>query len=284
MPRCSTACRGGADVFYAGKAFLCTEVARWVHDEGLHLDVCTGGELAVAKRAGVPGDRIGLHGNNKSVAEIRDALDYGVSRIVIDSFDEIERVAARRRPSSASSHRSSSASRSGSRRTRTSSSRRPTRTRSSGCRSPAATPSRPPAAILDRPDALRLLGLHSHIGSQIFDTAGFEVSARRIVGLHTQIARELGVELPELDLGGGFGIAYTTEHDPLPPKNLAAGMAEIIERECRADGGRRAAHLDRAGPRHRRAPAPSRSTRSAPSSRSTSTAARSASTSPSTAA
>ena len=89
--------------------------------------------------------------------------------------------------------------------------------------------------ILAKPETLRLLGLHSHIGSQIFDTAGFEVSARRIVGLHTQIARELGVELPELDLGGGFGIAYTTEHDPMPPKNLAAGMAEIIERECRAD-------------------------------------------------
>jgi len=90
--------------------------------------------------------------------------------------------------------------------------------------------------ILERPDSLRLLGLHSHIGSQIFDTAGFEVSARRILGLHTQIAKELGVELPELDLGGGFGIAYTTEHDPLPPKSLAAGMADIIERECRADG------------------------------------------------
>jgi diaminopimelate decarboxylase len=84
--------------------------------------------------------------------------------------------------------------------------------------------------------SLDLVGLHSHIGSQIFDTAGFEVSARRIVGLHTRIARELGVELPELDLGGGFGIAYTTEHDPLPPRHLAAGMAEIIERECRADG------------------------------------------------
>ena len=90
--------------------------------------------------------------------------------------------------------------------------------------------------ILARPRTLRLLGLHSHIGSQIFDTPGFEVSARRVLGLHTQIARELGVELPELDLGGGFGIAYTTEHDPLPPKDLAAGMAEIIERECRADG------------------------------------------------
>ena len=85
---------GGADVFYAGKAFLCTAVARWVAEEGLNLDVCTGGELAVAQRAGFPGDRIGLHGNNKSVAEIEQALSYGVGRIVVDSFDEIDRIAA----------------------------------------------------------------------------------------------------------------------------------------------------------------------------------------------
>ena len=242
---------GGADVFYAGKAFLCTEVARWVHDEGLHLDVCTGGELAVAKRAGVPGDRIGLHGNNKSVAEIRDALDYGVSRIVVDSFDEIERVAAvaaelgvvapvlvrvtvgveaHTHEFIATAHEDQKFGLS----------------LSGGHAFEAAR------RILDQPESLRLLGLHSHIGSQIFDTAGFEVSARRIVGLHTQIARELGVELPELDLGGGFGIAYTTEHDPLPPKNLAAGMAEIIERECRADAVAVPRISDRARPRHRR--------------------------------
>jgi diaminopimelate decarboxylase len=85
---------GGVDVFYAGKAFLCTEVARWVADEGLCLDVCSGGELAVAQRAGFPPERIGLHGNNKSVAEIRQALEYGVGRIVVDSFEEIDRIAA----------------------------------------------------------------------------------------------------------------------------------------------------------------------------------------------
>ena len=223
------------EVYYAGKAFLCTTVARWVHDEGLHLDVCTGGELAVAKRAGVPGERIGLHGNNKSVAEIRDALDYGVSRIVVDSFDEIERISAvatelgvvapvlirvtvgveaHTHEFIATAHED----------------------QKFGLSLAGGHAFEAARRVLDRPESLRLLGLHSHIGSQIFDTAGFEVSARRIVGLHTQIARELGVELPELDLGGGFGIAYTTEHDPLPPKNLAAGMAEIIERECRADG------------------------------------------------
>ncbi len=226
---------GGADVFYAGKAFLCTEVARWVHEEGLHLDVCSGGELAVAIRAGIPGERIGLHGNNKSLAEITAALQHGVGRIVIDSFDEIERVStlaeqlgvvapvllrvtvgveAHTHEFIATAHEDQKFGLS----------------LSGGHALEAAR------RILGRRDTMRLLGLHSHIGSQIFDTAGFEVSARRIVGLHTQIAKELGATLPELDLGGGFGIAYTTEHDPLLPKHLAAGMAEIIERECRADG------------------------------------------------
>src|ERR687884_209179 len=83
----------GADVYYAGKAFLCTEVARWIAADGLGLDVCTGGELAVALRAGVPPQRIGLHGNNKSDAELRRALDAGVGRIVVDSLEEVDRVA-----------------------------------------------------------------------------------------------------------------------------------------------------------------------------------------------
>ncbi len=80
------------------------------------------------------------------------------------------------------------------------------------------------------------MGLHSHIGSQIFDTSGFEISARRLLGLHAEVQREHGVELPEIDLGGGFGIAYTSEHDPLDPKSLADGLAEIVRRECGALG------------------------------------------------
>ncbi len=228
---------GGADVYYAGKAFLCTEVARWIRDEGLFLDVSSGGELAVAVRAGVPGERIGMHGNNKSLDEIRAALEYGVGRIVIDSFDEIERVAriatdlgvvapvivrvtvgveAHTHEFIATAHEDQKFGLS----------------LSEGHAFDAVK------RILARPESLRLLGLHSHIGSQIFDTSGFEVAARRILGLHLQVARDLGVELPELDLGGGFGIAYTTEHDPMPPAQLAAGMAEIVERECRADGVR----------------------------------------------
>ena len=83
----------GCDVYYAGKAFLCTTVARWIAEEGLSLDVCSGGELAVAERAGFPMERVGFHGNNKTVAELERAVELGVGRIIVDSFHEIERLA-----------------------------------------------------------------------------------------------------------------------------------------------------------------------------------------------
>src|SRR6266540_1192197 len=83
---------GGAEVFYAGKAFLCKAVVRIIAEEGLSLDVCSGGELAVALAAGMPPERIGLHGNNKSTRELTRAVEAGVGRIVVDSFDEIERL------------------------------------------------------------------------------------------------------------------------------------------------------------------------------------------------
>ncbi|MCU1538503.1 MAG: Diaminopimelate decarboxylase [Humibacillus sp.] len=229
---------GGADVYYAGKAFLCTEVARWIRDDGLGLDVCSGGELAVAGRAGMPGERVGLHGNNKSLAELEAAVGYGergVGRVVVDSFDEIERLAqvaqrlgrvarvmvrvtvgveAHTHEFIATAHEDQKFGFS----------------LSGGAAAEAVR------RILRHAPHLQLVGLHSHIGSQIFDTAGFEVSARRILGLHADVAHEHGVELPELDLGGGFGIAYTTEHDPLPPRSLAEGLADIVARECRAGG------------------------------------------------
>ncbi|MDQ6687036.1 MAG: diaminopimelate decarboxylase, partial [Actinomycetota bacterium] len=83
---------GGYDVYYAGKAFLCTTVARWIAEEGLRLDVCTSGELSVAERAGFDMSLIGFHGNNKSVAELARAVDLGVGRVMLDSFHEIERL------------------------------------------------------------------------------------------------------------------------------------------------------------------------------------------------
>ncbi len=226
---------GGADVYYAGKAFLCTAVARWINEDGLNLDVCSGGELAVAIRAGLPGARIGVHGNNKSVAEIEAALAYGVGRIVVDSFEEIERVAAaatrlgvmapvmvrvtvgveaHTHEYIATAHEDQKFGFS-----------------LAGGQAAGAV-----RAILGHPESLTLLGLHSHIGSQIFDTSGFEVATRRVLGLHMEVAAEHDVAMPELDLGGGFGIAYTTQHDPMSARDLAIGMAQIVARVCGAEG------------------------------------------------
>ncbi len=224
----------GADVYYAGKAFLCSGVVRWLAEDGLSLDVCSGGELAVALRGGMPPERIGLHGNNKSDAEIRRALRAGVGRIVLDSLEEVDRVAdaagrlgvrapvmlrvtvgveAHTHEYIATAHED----------------------QKFGLSLAGGDAAAAARAAVARPE-LRLLGLHSHIGSQIFDTSAFEVSARRLLGLHAEIAASLGIDLPELDLGGGFGIAYTTQHDPLEPKALADQLADIVARECRGRG------------------------------------------------
>lgn len=225
---------GGADVYYAGKAFLSVATARWVAEEGLNLDVCSGGELAVALRAGFPAQRIGLHGNNKSVAELVRALDAGVGRIVVDSFEEIDRLAtlaAARdvRPSvlvrtkvgvEAHTHEYIATAH---------------EDQKFGFSIASGEAAEAVRAVLKSP-SLRLLGLHSHIGSQIYDTAGFEVAARRVLRLQADIRDEHGVELPELDLGGGFGIAYTSQDDPQPPAALAAGLAEIVAHECAGYG------------------------------------------------
>jgi diaminopimelate decarboxylase len=220
----------GAQVYYAGKAFLCRAVARVVAEEGLGLDVCTGGELAVALAAGFPAERLGFHGNNKSTAELARALDAGVGRIILDSFDEIDRLTALarergRRPAvmvrvtvgvEAHTHEYIA-------------------TAHEDQKFGFSLAGGAAAAAVDRvlqDGVLELIGLHSHIGSQIFDTSGFEVSARRVLGLHAGIVKRNGINLPELDLGGGFGIAYTTRDDPAPPADLATGMVKIVEQEC----------------------------------------------------
>lgn len=220
------------DVYYAGKAFLCVATARWVEQEGLNLDVCTGGELAVALRAEFPPARIGLHGNNKSVAELRRALEVGVGRIIVDSVEEIDRLAALtaelgveapvmvRVTAGVEAHTHEYIS----------TSHEDQKFGFSISDGSALDAVRRIAAV----PGLRLLGLHSHIGSQIFVTDGFEVAARRVLQLHGQIATELGVELPELDLGGGFGIAYTTQDDPAAPEDLARNLTKIVDDECRA--------------------------------------------------
>jgi diaminopimelate decarboxylase len=221
----------GFDVYYAGKAFLASAVVRWAVEEGLRLDVCSGGELALALRAGVDPALIGFHGNNKSESELARALEAGVGRIIVDSFFEIDRLTALtesldrtagvlvRVTAGVEAHTHEYIA-----------------TAHEDQKFGFSIGEGDAFAAVGRVlgcDRLRLIGLHSHIGSQIFDTSGFEVAARRVLALHARIADELGVELPELDLGGGFGIAYTNQDDPQPPHDLAEGLRAIIEHECR---------------------------------------------------
>ncbi len=221
----------GADVYYAGKSFLCTGVARWVEEDGLGMDVCTGGELAVALRAGFPPERLALHGNNKSDAEIRRALEVGVGRLVIDSLPEIEQVAAHARELGvrapvmlrittgveAHTHEFIATAH---------------EDQKFGISLSAGDALESVRRVLAASDALELVGLHSHIGSQIFDVGGFEVAARRVLELVAQVRDELGHTIAHLDLGGGFGVMYNSQHTPSTPEALATGIATIVEKEC----------------------------------------------------
>lgn len=219
-----------ATVYYAGKAFLCVEVARWMADEGLNLDVASGGELAVALAAGVAPAQIGFHGNNKSEAEIARAVAAGVGTLIIDSEQEISRIAA-------------AASAAGI--------RQRVRLRiNSGVHAGAhdflATAHEDQkfglplaravelAATIAQHDSLDFIGLHCHIGSQIFSSEAFRESARRLLGVYAQLAEVLGHPVPELNLGGGFGIAYTPDQADEAPdiELLARQLADIVAATC----------------------------------------------------
>lgn len=225
-------------VHYASKAFLCTEVARWVDEEGLSLDVCSGGELRVALRADFPPERITFHGNNKSVLELAAAVEAGIGSVVLDSFHEIARldhiaheqgvrqqvmirvtvgVEAHTHEFIATAHEDQKFGFS----------------LTSGQAAEAAR------RVLQS-GSLDLVGLHSHIGSQIFEDDGFELAAHRVIRLLADLREEHGADavssLSTVDLGGGLGIAYTPEDDPLPPSTLAERLHEIVRKECENAG------------------------------------------------
>ncbi len=229
---------GGEHVHYASKAFLCSEIARWVHQEGLSLDVATGGELAVALHADFPAERITVHGNNKSVDELAAAVKAGVGHIVIDSEIEIERLEAvagaagvvqdvlvRVTPGvEAHTHEFISTAH---------------EDQKFGL-SLASGAAMEAVRRVFATDNLRLVGLHCHVGSQIFDVSGFEIAARRLLGLLRDVVAEFGVDktaqMSVLDLGGGLGISYLPHDDPPPMKELADKLKAIVSNEAAAVG------------------------------------------------
>ena len=229
---------GGVNVHYAAKAFLCGEIARWVADEGLSLDVASGGELAVALHAGFPPERIALHGNNKSPTELADAVKARVGCVVLDSLTEIERldaaaadagvvqdvmvrvtvgVEAHTHEYIATAHEDQKFG-----------------------LSLAGGDAMEAVRRVFAAANLRLIGLHSHIGSQIFDADGFELAARRVIGLLRDVVSEFGVEktaqISCVDLGGGLGISYLPSDDPPPVADLAARLGAIVTNESAAVG------------------------------------------------
>ncbi len=220
-------------VHYASKAFLSTQVAEWVRSEGLSLDVCTGGELAVALHAGFPAERIALHGNNKSEAELDAAVESGVGHIVVDSMVEIERldrlsgargavtdVLIRVTPGvEAHTHEFISTAH---------------EDQKFGFALAGDVAMNAVRAVFAAAN-LRLVGLHSHIGSQIFEIDGFELAAHRVLGLLADVVDEFGVDktkqIEVLDLGGGLGISYLPTDNPPPVADLAASLVDIVRRE-----------------------------------------------------
>jgi diaminopimelate decarboxylase len=190
----------GVGVNFATKAFLCKAMARLAAEEGCNLDVSTGGEYHVARSAGVPADRLVLHGNNKSTAELRTAMSEGIGRIIIDSFDEIDRIEAlvaeglavpkaliRVTPGvEAHTHEFVRTGQDDSK-------------FGFGLASGQAD-----EAVLraNASPAIDLVGLHAHIGSQVFDAEFFEMA----IEVMAPFVQEHG--LPELSVGGGLGVAY----------------------------------------------------------------------------
>ena len=218
------------EVYYASKSFVSVEVAKWIAEAGIGIDVCTGGELAVALAAKFPANRIEVHGNNKSEEEIRVAIEVGVAKIVVDSMQEIERVDRLAKAANkvqkvllritpgveAHTHEAISTAHEDVK-------------FGFSIASGAAW-----KAILATQSAanLSLEGLHCHIGSQIFENEGFILATTKLLELSAKFRDEFKSELTELDLGGGYGIAYLAGDKTFDPDQVMAALAKLVKSEC----------------------------------------------------
>ena len=221
---------GGGQLYYAAKSFICVEVAKWLKELKLGLDVCSAGELAVALAADFPASDIEFHGNNKSEGEITTAINAGVGTIVIDSFDELTRVSniakslnktqkvyLRLTPGvDAHTHEFISTAHEDVK---------------FGFSIASGAANEAIKKCMEQ-SSLNLTGIHCHIGSQIFEVDGFKVAAQRLVAVLATYRDEYSKELAELNIGGGYGIAYTKDESGISPDVVIPAIASVIKDEC----------------------------------------------------
>ncbi|WNM23824.1 diaminopimelate decarboxylase [Demequina capsici] len=223
------------DVFYASKSFLSSRVARWMLDEDLNMDVASGGELEIALRGGMPPARIALHGNNKSDAEIERALKVGVGRLVVDSLDEIaiiDAIAFELGVTAPVMVRVTTGVHAGG--------HEYIATAHEDQKFGLSLASGAAIEALRRvhaSDSLELQGIHTHIGSQILSIDAFRESATRMLRLRAEFAAESGVEVPEVDLGGGYAISYVPGTQALEPRTAAFEIADAVADALAEAGG-----------------------------------------------
>ncbi|MGV9293733.1 diaminopimelate decarboxylase [Amycolatopsis sp. NPDC003676] len=219
-----------ADVAFASKALCTRAVLRWVAEEGLSLDTCSAGEIAVARAVGFPAERILLHGNAKTPEDLKAALQYGVGRIVLDSLDEVEqlgtlahgaqRVLIRVTPGvSGDTH---AAITTGTEGQKFGFSLRP---------DVRDNVDRAVAAVLSQP-SLQLTGLHCHIGSQVSRVDRYEEAARKMVEVLVRIRDQYGITLRDLDLGGGHAVPYADREASFDLDGYARRLRVALGYEC----------------------------------------------------
>jgi diaminopimelate decarboxylase len=222
--------KNSGTIYYAAKSFICTAVAQWIADIGIGIDVCTGGELAVALAGGIHPSKIEVHGNNKSVSEIDHAVSVGVKTIVMDSLFEIERVA-----DAAKKH----GVRQGVMLRLTPGIEAHTHEKIStahedvkfGFSIASGAAWAAVEAVVAHPE-LELRGVHCHIGSQIFGAEAHEIATDRLLAFMAKYRDAYGIELAELDLGGGFGIAYIAGEKTVKPSDVLPAIHAAVTSAC----------------------------------------------------
>ncbi len=221
---------GNGMALYASKAFCCKEMCRIVDQEGLGLDVVSGGELYTAISAGFPAEKIYFHGNNKTESELIAALEHGVGAVVVDNLEELEtldqlagargvcqQILFRIKPGvDAHTHQF-------------------IRTGQIDSKFGFSLETGEAMEAVERAIGLshvELVGLHCHIGSQIFDTEPFALAARIMIGFLAKIRQQTGAVLTKLNLGGGYGIRYTPQNDPPPYEKYMEQVSLVIHETC----------------------------------------------------